>query len=111
MKPKMEEIKRMSMKREFSRKQYDKVRKLDHHQMTMFFNEVYDSGYEKGLQDGEKKALENMPEPTPAVPDLTGLDEFLQNIKGVGGAKARVITEAVTIFLERKAAENEENRE
>lgn len=97
----------MSMKREFNRKQYDRVRKMDHHQMTMFFNEVYDSGYEKGVQDGEKKAVTNIPEQTPALPDMTGLDEFLQNIKGVGGAKARVVAEAVVVFLERKAAENE----
>ena len=98
----------MSMKREFSRKQYDKVRKMDHHQMTVFFNETFDSGYEKGFRDGEKKALEKMPEPKQLLPDLNGLDEFLKNIKGIGGAKARVVVEAVTVFLERKKEPKEE---
>lgn len=93
------------MRRELNRKQYEKVRKMDHNQMTVYINGIYDDGYEKGVQDGKAQAESEKPEP--GIPDLTGLDDFLQGIKGVGGAKARVVAEAVTVFLERKAAANE----
>lgn len=88
------------MKQELNRKQYMAIRKMDHGQMQTYFNGVYERGY----QDGEKQTLQNLPEPKPETPDLGGLAEFLQNIKGVGGAKARVVAEAVVVFLERKAA-------
>ena len=93
------------MRKELNRKQYEKVRKMDHNQMTAYINGIFDDGYQRGVQDGKTQAEAEKPEP--GIPDLSGLDDFLQEIKGVGGAKARVVAEAVTVFLERKAAENE----
>lgn len=89
------------MKRgDFNRKQYDRVRKMDHRQMQDFFNQVYDSGY----ADGEKEAQEER-----QVPELIGLEEKLQEIRGIGGAKARAICEAVKDFLKRKVSGADEN--
>lgn len=89
------------MKRgEFNRKLYDRVRKMDHRQMQEFFNQVFDSGYAAG----EKEAAEEN-----QVPELIGLEEKLQEIRGIGGAKARAISETVKEFLERKGADADEN--
>ncbi len=79
------------MKRgDFNRKLYDRVRKMDHRQMQEFFKQVFDSGYADGVKDASEKRQ---------VPELIGLEEKLQEIRGIGGAKARAICEAVKDFL------------
>lgn len=80
---------------ELNRKQYQAVRKMDHNQMQEYFRKVYEDGY----QAGEKEAVANV-EP----PDLTGLEEELQEIRGIGGAKARAVCEAVKLFFESKVS-------
>ncbi len=89
------------MKRgDFNRKLYDRVRKMDHRQMQEFYNQVFDSGYAAGVKDASEKRQ---------VPELIGLEEKLQEIRGIGGAKARAISETVKEFLERKGADADEN--
>ena len=79
------------MKRgDFNRKQYERVRKMDHCQMQEFFGQVFDSGYAAGV----KAASEDR-----QVPELIGLEEKLQEIRGIGGAKARAIAEKVEMFM------------
>lgn len=78
---------------ELNRKQYDRIRKMDHQQMKEYFQGVYQSGFEAGAHDARKR------EP---LPDLDGLEEDLQKIRGIGGAKSRAIQEVVMGFLQRK---------
>lgn len=78
-----------------NRKQYEKVRKMDHGQMQEFFTGIYKTGYEAGV-----KAASGRME----VPELIGLEEELTGIRGIGGAKARAVYDTVKGFLERKAA-------
>lgn len=88
---------------DLNRKQYDRIRKMDHKQMQDYIKGVYSAGYEAGV----KAASENR-----EVPELIGLEEMLQGIRGIGGAKARSICEVVKDFLERKeAGENETGSE
>lgn len=79
--------------RELNRKQYDRIRKMDHQQMKEYFQGVYQAGFEAGAHDARER------EP---LPDLDGLEEDLQKIRGIGGAKSRAIQEAVMGFLQRK---------
>jgi len=76
-----------------NRKQYDRIRKMDHKQMQDYFNEVRQSGFEAGV----KAVSENQ-----KTPELIGLEERLLEIRGIGGAKARSICEVVKTFLDRK---------
>lgn len=86
------------MKRgELNRKQYDRIRKMDHQQMKEYFQGVYQAGFDAGAHDARKR------EP---IPDLDGLEEELQKIRGIGGAKSRTIQEMVLDFLRRKKEES-----
>lgn len=59
--------------------------------------------YRIGFNGGDETELE-----AKNMSDLDGLEEELQEIRGIGGAKARAVSEVVREFLERKAAgENE----
>lgn len=79
---------------EINRKQYQEIRKMDHRQMQTFFNSVYDRGKEEAAKE------------RPALPNLDDLEEHLQNIRGVGGAKARMIAAEVRAYLESKVNEH-----
>lgn len=65
-----------------NRKMYDRIRKMDHCQMTLFLESVYKSGHE----DGQKEA-EGL---TPAE-----VREVILQIKGIGEKKADAIVEAL----------------
>lgn len=82
----------------FSRKQYDKIRKMDHGQMQDYFKGVFTSGYEAGVRAAYEKR---------EIPELVGLEDELLSIRGIGSAKARSICEKVKEFLERKADHDE----
>lgn len=87
------------MKRgDFNRKQYDRVRKMDHGQMQEYFKGVFASGYEAGVKAASEKR---------EAPELIGLEEELLSIRGIGSAKARSICDKVKEFLERKAGRDE----
>ena len=59
-------------KYELNRKQYDRIRKMDHNDMKEYLNAVYENGYSAGERAVSEKAAE--------VPDLAGLEEEMQNI-------------------------------
>ena len=59
-------------KYELNRKQYDRIRKMDHNDMKEYLNAVYENGYRAGERAASEKAAE--------VPDLIGLEEEMQNI-------------------------------
>lgn len=81
-----------------NRKQYDKIRKMDHGQMQDYFKGVYTSGYEEGVKEASDKM---------EVPELVGLEDELLSIRGIGSAKARSICDKVKAFLKRKAGHDE----
>lgn len=49
------------MRKELNRKQYEKVRKMDHNQMTVYINGIFDDGYQRGVQDGKTQAEAEKP--------------------------------------------------
>lgn len=76
---------------EFNRKQYDRVRKMDHNQMKSYMQGVFENGY----RCGQKEVAPSNP-----FTDLTGLEDKLKNLRGVGGAKAVLIVDEVKKYLE-----------
>lgn len=76
-----------------NRKQYNKIRKMDHNQMQDFFNQTFNAGYAAGLDAASSEQK---------VPDLIGLDEKIREIRGIGVEKAKVICETVKLFLEKQ---------
>jgi len=77
-----------------NRKQYDRIRKMDHCQMTLWAESVYKSGY----KDGQK-----------ATPGLTGQEirDALQPVKGIGAKRMDAIVEALSLALEEKGKAEE----
>lgn len=86
---------------EFSRKQYDRIRKMDHRQMQTYIQGVYAEGFLNGQKENGQDKL---------VPDLTGLAERLQQIRGIGEAKARFVADEVAEFMEEQLAYSEEDQ-
>lgn len=85
-----------------NRKQYDKIRKMDHGQMQEYIKSVFISGYEAGIKAVSEKR---------EVPELVGLEDELLSIRGIGSAKARSICDKVKEFLERKVGNDESSVE
>lgn len=82
-----------------NRKRYQEIRKMDHNDMQEYVKGVYRSGYEDGVKKASGRA---------EAPELDGLEEILKGIRGIGGAKARTVCEAVKKYLDGKAAGNDE---
>lgn len=85
-----------------NRKQYDKIKKMDHGQMQEYFKGIFLSGYEAGIKVASEKR---------EIPELVGLEDELLSIRGIGSAKARSICDKVKEFLERKAGNDEAGTE
>ena len=50
-----------------NRRQYDKIRKMDHCQMTMWAESVYKSGYKDGKETAEADSLISVPSHIPLL--------------------------------------------
>lgn len=72
-----------------NRKQYDRIRKMDHCQMTLWAESVYKSGYSDG-----KEAASGLTAPE--------IREVLLQVKGIGEKKVDVITTALEEAMEQK---------
>lgn len=82
----------MSMnKKEFvlNRKQYQKVRKMDHGQMSAFCEELYKDGYEAGKHEGAGLSDEE-------------IKQEILRVKGIGEKKADDILQALNQAKERR---------
>ncbi len=79
-----------------NRKQYERIRKMDHGQMQEYFRTVYQAGKDAGIAE----AIESR-----ETPELIGLEEKLLDVRGIGAAKARYICDIVREHLESAPAE------
>lgn len=69
-----------------NRKQYDKVRKMDHCQMTLWVESIYKSGYEQGKKDAEGLTIDEV-------------KSAILGVKGIGEKKAVAIIETIEAKL------------
>lgn len=76
-----------------NRKQYDRIRKMDHCQMTLWAESVYKSGY----QDG-KEATEGLTTPE--------IREVLLTVKGLGEKRVNAIIAALEAAMNEKSNKN-----
>lgn len=79
-----------------NRKQYDRIRKMDHCQMTLWAESLYKSGF----QDG-KKAAEGL--------TADEVKEVVLNLKGIGEKRAATIVDALVAKMDEKAQKISEN--
>ena len=72
-----------------NRKQYERIRKMDHCQMTLWAESIYKSGHADGME---------------AASGLTSpeIREVLLGLKGIGEKKVDAITAALDEAMERK---------
>lgn len=73
-----------------NRKQYDRIRKMDHCQMTLWAESLYKSGVEDG-----KKAAEGL--------TADEVKEVVLNLKGIGEKRAATIVDALVAKMDEKA--------
>ena len=73
-----------------NRKQYDRIRKMDHCRMTLWAETIYKSGFADG-----KKAAEGL------TADEVG--EVVLSLKGIGEKRAATIVNALVAKMEEKA--------
>lgn len=79
-----------------NRKQYNRIRKMDHCQMTLWAESVYKSGYADG-----KEAASGLTAPE--------IREALLQVKGIGEKKVDAITAALEEAMEQKINESGKN--
>ena len=72
----------MAKKFELNRKEYLKVKKMDHHQMSLWAESMYKSGFEDGQAS------------VPTL-DIGLIKKALLNVKGIGEKKASDIVVAI----------------
>ena len=77
-----------------NRKQYQKIRRMDHCQMTLWAESVYKSGFKDGQE---------------ATPGLTSQEirDALQPVKGIGAKRMDSIIEALSLALEERGKAGE----
>lgn len=78
----------MAKKIEINRKEYLKIKKMDHHQMTLWAESMYKSGFEDGQVS------------VPSL-DISLIKKALLSVKGIGEKKAADII----IAIEKETAE------
>nr|DAP10380.1 MAG TPA: hypothetical protein [Caudoviricetes sp.] len=74
----------MAKKFELNRKEYLKVKKMDHHQMSLWAESMYKSGFEDGEKAADKGAL-----------TFEDVHDALAGIKGLGEKRISAIHEAL----------------
>lgn len=67
---------------EMTRRQWQKIRQMDHMQLALWMKSVYASGYEDGKKDAEGLNREQV-------------RETLMQVKGIGGKRADEIMQAL----------------
>lgn len=75
-----------------NRKQYDRIRKMDHCQMTMWAESVYKSGYKDGKEAAEAGSL-----------TIEQVRECLLNLKGFGEKRVSAICEELEAKMGRSS--------
>lgn len=79
-----------------NRKQYNRIRKMDHCQMTLWAESLYKSGYSDG-----QKAAEGL--------TVSEIREVLLAVKGIGEKRVEVIVAALDAALEEKSNNADRN--
>lgn len=74
---------------EINRKEYDRIRKMDHSTMERHIAGYYERGYAAGYEAGRQQAAPSFNLPT-------ALEE-IRKIKGIGEAKLRAINVALIV--------------
>lgn len=72
-----------------NRKMYDRVRKMDHCQMTLWAESIYKSGFKDGSAAAEGLTVDEM-------------KSVILGIKGIGEKRAADIAAALSLALEEK---------
>lgn len=76
-------------KKELTRKEYEKIKRMDHHTMKCYLDNIYQTGY----ADGIGKA-----------PSEDQLRDEVGKIKGIGAKKVQAVVDAVIAIWEQEGS-------
>lgn len=77
------------MKNRINRKQYEKIRKMDHQQMAAYFNDVYNEGLVEGIARAPNIGF---------FPDEA--ERMLRQIKGIGNRKVKDVMHVLAVCFQ-----------
>lgn len=85
-------------KKELTRKEYEKIKRMDHHAMKCYIESVYQSGYDAG-------AREETAGPThDKMPAIDRIRDEIGKIKGIGEKKQQAVIDAIITIWEQEGS-------
>ncbi len=85
-------------KKELTRKEYEKIKRMDHHAMKCYIENVYQTGYDAG-------AREETTAPThDKMPTIDQIRDEIGKIKGIGEKKQQAVIDAIITIWEQEGS-------
>lgn len=104
----------MAKKKELTRKEYEKIKRMDHHSMKCYIEDVYQSGYDAGAREvppadpthgkSENPELLTMQSNHDKIPMMDQIREEIGKIKGVGEKKQQAVIDAIIAIWEQEGS-------
>lgn len=100
-------------KKELNRKEYEKIKRMDHHAMKCYIESVYQSGYNAGAReepvDSTHDKSENPELPITQsrhnkMPTIDQIRDEIGKIKGIGEKKQQAVIDAIITIWEQEGS-------
>lgn len=85
-------------KKELTRKEYEKIKRMDHHAMKCYIENVYQSGYDAGAREEPVDPTHNK------MPTIDRIRDEIGKIKGIGEKKQQAVIDAIITIWEQEGS-------
>lgn len=85
-------------KKELTRKEYEKIKRMDHHAMKCYIESVYQSGYDAGAREEPADLTRNK------MPMIDQIRDEIGKIKGIGEKKQQAVIDAIITIWEQEGS-------
>ena len=85
-------------KKELTRKEYEKIKRMDHHAMKCYIENVYQSGYDAGAREEPVDSTHNK------MPAIDRIRDEIGKIKGIGEKKQQAVIDAIITIWEQEGS-------
>ena len=85
-------------KKELTRKEYEKIKRMDHHAMKCYIESVYQSGYDAGAREEQADQIHNK------MPAIDRIRDEIGKIKGIGEKTQQAVMDAIITIWEQEGS-------
>lgn len=85
-------------KKELTRKEYEKIKRMDHHAMKCYIETVYQSGYDAGAREEPADQTHDK------MPTIDQIRDEIGKIKGIGEKKQQAVIDAIITIWEQEGS-------